>query len=117
MQLQISEPHLRAIVGVIVADYRRQAFLATTVSELVACYEQAHYMLMGIQLVMPEGHALLFVQSTVERIGKTNAQCLDRLIQQMALQVEQEAFPPNTGDLGCSPAVQSPVAVGQGGTL
>lgn len=116
MQLQISDSHLRAIVAVIVADYRRQAFLASTVNELTACYEQAFNMLMGIQLVMPESDTLLFVQSLIERIVKTNAQCLDRLTQQMALQVEQEAFLLNTGDLGRSPAVQSPVAVGQGGT-
>lgn len=115
--MHIPDKHLRDTVAAIVAHYQRQSFLATTVTELAVCYHEAHYKLFGIQLILPPGHMLFFVKSSIDGLGKLNAQTLDVIrTRLMALEVEREAFPPNTGDLGRSPAFQSPVEVGQGGT-
>lgn len=115
--MQIPNKQLRGVVESIMQNYCRQSFLSTTIPELTVCYHEAHYQLSGIQLLLSPGEMLFFVKNTISSLGNINGLNVDKIrTRQMALEVELEAFPPNTGDLGRSPAVQSSVAVGQGST-
>lgn len=113
--MQISEKSIRDAAGAIVALYSRFS-TSTDIAFLNAQYNESRNQLRGIYLILPLGSMANFLQSSIDGLSKLHNETVDRLnTQQIALEVDQDAFP-KTGDLGRSSAFQSPVEVGQGST-